>query len=75
MKQFGLKKCIIAKPSFVVGYFYSCPTNTHVKNEKLVVSTRHDTILAQLHNGVKQKTKRNIFSLLQFGRLYNKEDP
>jgi hypothetical protein len=45
VKHFWVKKCMVAKLGFVVGQFYSCPTNTHMKNEKLV-ATRHDTVLA-----------------------------
>jgi len=53
VKHFGLKKYTFAKLGFAVGQFYSCPTNTHIKNEKLVASKGRDIILAYLHNGVR----------------------
>jgi G:T-mismatch repair DNA endonuclease (very short patch repair protein) len=47
VKHYGLKKCIVTKLGFVVSQFYSCPINTHVKNEKLVASVRRNIVLAQ----------------------------
>jgi hypothetical protein len=61
VKHYGLKKCIVVKLGFVVGQFYSCPTNTHVKNEKLVASIRCNTIIVQFHNEGKVEKKKKKY--------------
>jgi len=68
VKHYGLKKCIVAKLGFVVGQFYSCPINTHVKNEKLVTSIGCNTILVQFHNegNVERKKKKFHHKFISF---------
>jgi len=43
-----------------------------VKNEKLITSIGHDTVLDQLQNGGKVEGRKYIFRLLQFGIFYSK---
>jgi hypothetical protein len=61
VKHYELKKCIVAKLGFIVGQFYSCPTNTHVKNEKLLASIRDNTIFAHFHSEGKVEKKKKIY--------------
>lgn len=35
IKHSRMRKCIVARPMFVIGENFLSPTNTHVKNENL----------------------------------------
>jgi len=58
MKHFGLSKCTKAKRGVVIGQFFSCPTNQHVKNEKLFTFVGYDIIIVQVANQGKVEKKR-----------------
>jgi D-lyxose ketol-isomerase len=62
-----MQKCTIARPKVVVGKYSICPTNSHVKNEKLFVARGLDTFVVQLVNGGKVERKKKTSNLWQFG--------
>lgn len=53
IKHFGLRKCIKVKPRFVMGKIYVCPTNFHVKSDKLYAYKGQDDVVVQFVNGDK----------------------
>jgi hypothetical protein len=55
IKHSSLKKCIVIKPTMVVGAYFVNPNNAHVKNEKLYVSIRHDTSTSKARKAKKKK--------------------
>ncbi len=65
-----MQKCIV-----VIGQYSICSTNSHVKNEKLFVAKGLDTVVAQLENVCKAKSKKNTSNLWQFGIFSNKAIP
>jgi hypothetical protein len=71
MKHSNLNKCTKVRHGVVSGQFFSCPTNQHVKNEKLFTYIGCDTIVVQMAN---QGKVENIymFNLLQYGICCNK---
>ncbi len=50
MKHSNLSKCTKARHGVVSGQYFSCPTNQHVKNEKLFTYIGCDTIVVQMDN-------------------------
>jgi hypothetical protein len=58
MKHSNLWKHTFVKLGFTVGQIYFCPSNRHVKNEKLITSIGCDTMLDQLQNGGKVERKK-----------------
>jgi hypothetical protein len=58
VKHFALCKCTKVRCGVVIGEFFSCPTNQHVKNEKLFTFAGFDTIIVQVANQGKVEKKR-----------------
>ncbi len=58
VKHYSLWRHTFDKLSFIVDQFYSCPSNRHVKNEKLITSIGCDTMFDQLQNGGKAERKK-----------------
>jgi hypothetical protein len=65
VKHFGLCKCTKVRCGVAIGEFFSCPTNQHVKNEKLLTFAGFDTIIVQVANQEKAKNK-SMLNLLQY---------
>ncbi len=59
IKHLGMQKCTIARTGVVVGQYSICPTNSHVKNEKLFVAKGLDMVDVQLENGGKVERKKS----------------
>ncbi len=58
VKHYSLWRHTFDKLSFIVDQFYSCPSNRHVKNEKLIILIGRDRVLDQLQNGGKAERKK-----------------
>lgn len=58
VKHSSLWKHTFVKLDFIVDQFYCCPSNRHVKNEKLITSIGCDTVFDQLQNGGKVERKK-----------------
>jgi hypothetical protein len=71
MKHCNLGECTKARHGVASGQFFSCPTNQHVKNEKLFTYIGCDTIVVQMANQEKVENK-SMFNLLQYGICCNK---
>jgi hypothetical protein len=63
IKHSRMWKCTIVKPRVAIGQCYICPTNSHVKNEKLFVAKGLDTVVVQLENGGKAERKKSTSNL------------
>ncbi len=70
IKHSKMRKCIVARPMFVVGENVLSPTNIHVKNEFLFTFKAWKIVVVQL-----TKNRKNIFCLLQFGIFSNLAAP
>jgi hypothetical protein len=75
IKHSGMQKCTIARLGVVIRQYCICPTNSHVKNEKLFATRGLDTVGVQLENGVKAERKKKPSNLWQFGIFLNKAVP
>ncbi len=73
IKHSGLQKCTIVRLGLVDVRKYSiCPTNSHVKNEKLFAAKGLDMVAIQLENGGKAEREKKY---IQFGIFLNKVVP
>jgi len=75
IKHSRMRKCIIAKPKVVMGQYFICPTNSHVKNEKLFVARGLDTVVVQLENGGKAKRKKTNIQFVAIWHLLKQGHP
>lgn len=55
IKHSNLRKCIVVRPNVVIGWYYVCPPNTHVRKWIVFTVIRFDIIVSQLVNGVKEE--------------------
>jgi hypothetical protein len=55
-----MRKCTIVRLGIVVRQYSICPTNSHVKNEKLFATRGLDTVDVQLQNGGKVERKKKV---------------
>jgi hypothetical protein len=60
IKHLGMKKSLVVKFGINVWSYFSCPSNTHVKNEKLFISIAQDIVDAQLVNEGKAQWGKNV---------------
>ncbi len=60
IKHLGMWKCTITRLGVAIGKYSICPTNSHVKNEKLFTTRDLDTIAIQLVNGGQGKEKKKV---------------
>ncbi len=60
IKHSRMRKCTIAKLGVARGQYFICPTNSHVKNDKLFTTRGLDTIVVQRENGGKVEGKKYI---------------
>ncbi len=65
IKHSKVRKCNKARLRVILRQSFLCPSNVHVKNEKLHASKGRDTIVVQVANGDKTKKKNNTYNLLQ----------
>jgi len=59
IKHSRVRKCNKARLGVILGQSFFCPSNVHVKNEKLHASRGRDTIVVQIANGNKVGKKKN----------------
>jgi hypothetical protein len=60
IKHLGMWKCTITRLEVAIGKYSICPTNSHVKNEKLFTARYLDTVATQLVNGGQGKEEKKI---------------
>jgi hypothetical protein len=53
IKHFGVKTCSKVRPGVILRQYIFCPSNVHVKNEKLHASKGCDIVVVQFSNGDK----------------------
>jgi len=70
-----MRRCNEARLGVILGQYFLCPSNVHMKNEKLHAFRRCDIVVGQVANGDKTKKKKKylqfvtIFHLFQQGCL------
>jgi hypothetical protein len=75
IKHSRMRKCIIVRLGIAMGQYSICPTNSHVKNEKLFVAIGLDMVVVQLENGGKAKRKKKYIQFVAIGIFSNKAIP
>lgn len=75
IKHSRMQKCTIARPKVVVGKYSICPTNSHVKNEKLFATRGLDTIDVQLENGGKVERKKKYIQFVAIWHFLKQGHP
>jgi hypothetical protein len=75
IKHLGMRKCTIARPKIIVGQYFICPTNSHVKNDKLSIAKGLDIVDVQLENGGKVERKKKYIQFVAIWHLLKQGCP
>jgi hypothetical protein len=75
IKHSRMQKSTITRLGVVVGRYFICPTNSHVKNEKFFVAKGLDMVVAQLEDGGKAERKKKYIQFVVIWHLLKQGHP